>query len=125
MAEKFELVISSLVHEDQTCVVPGQIQQSMLYMRYWERQLNVDLEKAYDRLSNQFLLTTLKIMGAFLASFWHWCRLSPPWMLKSEETLKNGLICKPAYIIAYFHQVQERDLGVMRLTNLTHSIQDR
>ncbi|KYO41270.1 hypothetical protein Y1Q_0013274 [Alligator mississippiensis] len=74
LAEQFKSVLGAIIHEDQLCVVPGhQIHGDLLQLRdilQLEREsgqkmavLNLDPEKAYNRVSHWFLFETGQQMG--------------------------------------------------------------
>lgn len=74
LANRMKQSISSIIEEDQTCAVPGRvITESLLLVRdiIWDvgdrRQrmalTTLDFEKAYDRVSHEFLFSVLKKMG--------------------------------------------------------------
>lgn len=67
-------VIDEVIHPDQTCGVPGRkIMYSLILLRdavYYARDcdmslcvLNLDFEKAYDRISHEYMLKVLGKMG--------------------------------------------------------------
>lgn len=77
-------VIGSVIHPDQVCAVPGRkIADSLILMRdtiqfMKERMnklciLNLDLEKAYDRIAHEYMFMVLRKMG-FPRSFINWIK---------------------------------------------------
>lgn len=102
LTSRIKAVIDSVIHPDQTCAVPGRrITDSLILLRdsvfyahdrnYPLCILNLDLEKAYDRVSHKFMLRVLGKMG-FPASVVKWVDL----LYKNIQSrvLVNGVLSK-------------------------------
>ncbi|XP_033998587.1 uncharacterized protein LOC117492420 [Trematomus bernacchii] len=85
LAARMSLFLEELIHPDQACAVPGRkITDSLLLIRdticfardrnFQLVVLNLDFEKAFDRLSHQYLFQVLKQMG-FPKRFIDWVAL--------------------------------------------------
>lgn len=84
MANRLKLVLGVVVHEDQTCAVPGRSIFSNLYLtrdviRYTNQKkiksylISVDQEKAFDRVDREFLYEVLEKMN-FGPNFISWVK---------------------------------------------------
>lgn len=85
LAARMSLFLEELIHPDQACAVPGRkITDSLLLIRdticlardrnFRLVVLNLDFEKAFDRVSHQYLFQVLKTMG-FPKRFIDWVAL--------------------------------------------------
>ena len=85
LAARMSLFLEELIHPDQACAVPGRkITDSLLLIRdticfardrnFQLVVLNLDFEKAFDRVSHQYLFQVLKQMG-FPKRFIDWVAL--------------------------------------------------
>ncbi|KYO23021.1 hypothetical protein Y1Q_0005507 [Alligator mississippiensis] len=102
----------AIIHKDQSCVVPGcQIHGALPQLRHvlqleWDSGqkmtvLNLDLEKAYDRVSHRFLFKTLQWMG-IPPTFTSWIRML--YADKRSKVLVNGFLSERIVIESGVHQ---------------------
>ena len=106
LATRMSLVLEDLIHPDQACAVPGrQITDNLLLIRdtiCFARDrniplvvLNLDFEKAFDRVSHQYLFQVLEKMG-FPGRFIAWVRLL--YRDINSKILVNGHLTKAVNI---------------------------
>ena len=85
LAIRLSKVLSSIIHPDQTCSVPGRsifdnlilLRDVLDYVNVTNEPgtlLNLDQEKAFDRVDRHFLLNTLSHFG-FGETFYGWIPL--------------------------------------------------
>ena len=102
IANRLRNVLGIVAHEDQTCAVPGRSIFSNLYLtrdiiQYTEQKrikgyiINIDQEKAFDRVDREFLFDVLERMN-FGPNFIKWIRA----IYRDSETsvLVNGYMTK-------------------------------
>lgn len=106
ITNRLSKVISSVIHADQVCAIPGRrVLDSLVLLRdsigYCKERknklciLNLDLEKAYDRVVHKYMFAVLEKMG-FPKGFVKWIRV----MYTNIESriLINGMLSRPVTI---------------------------
>lgn len=100
LANRLSIVLPSIIHEDQTCSVPGRtifenlslLRDILDYVNITDETgvlLNLDQEKAFDRVDRNFLLNTLKRFG-FGPVFQRW--ISTLYCNAKMKVLVNGFL---------------------------------
>lgn len=100
LANRLSIVLPSIIHEDRTCSVPGRtifenlslLREILDYVNITDETgvlLNLDQEKAFDRVDRNFLLNTLKRFG-FGPVFQWW--ISTLYCNAKMKVLVNGFL---------------------------------